>query len=121
MPESEARRIAAAYYRELAEGGDFARVPFVAGVTFRGPLVQLDGADALRSMLRGLSPDVQRLTIVRQFDDGEFVQTIYDFEAGAPLPIRCSETIRVVAGAIASVELFFDPRPLEQDQQEDPA
>ena len=109
MAPSEARRIVDAYYRELTEGGDFAAIPLAADVSFRGPLVQLDGAGALREMLAGIAQDVRRLDVVRQFDDGEFVQTIYDFDAGAPAPIRCSETIRVVDSAIASIELFFDP------------
>ena len=78
-------------------------------VTFAGPAMEIDGAEAYVEALRRLAPVLVRYDVRKLFVDGTDVCAIYDFvtdtAAGA---VRSVEWIRLDGDKLRSVELFFD-------------
>ena len=112
---ADVQEAADAYYACINKQRPFDDVPFADGVTFRGPLNQTDGKGQLREMfggfLAGIEPNA--LELRAQLTDGETVLSVYDLEMGTPSgPIPMAERLRVSDGAIAEIELIFDPSRL---------
>jgi ketosteroid isomerase-like protein len=83
-------------------------------VTFVGPLMQATGAQeyvAMNEHLLGFHADTRML---RQFESGEDVCSIYELDmstpAGGSISVTIADWIRVADGKIASQRIYFDPR-----------
>ena len=83
-------------------------------VTFVGPLMRATGAQeyvAMNEQLLGFHAGTRML---RQFEDGEEVCSIYELDmstpAGGSISVTIADWIRVADGKIASQRIYFDPR-----------
>jgi len=78
---------------------------------FQGPMLQVRGRDAFLDGASGLLPIVRGNRMLRQWEDGEEVCSVYEFnvETGAGSgAIPMSEWARVRDGKLVSARLFFD-------------
>lgn len=101
-------RYLAAFYR-----GDFdaAHELVSDGLSFRGPFVQVDGADAFFASAQPLRQIVKGHRTVRQWRDGDEVSTLYEMHLETPVgkgSVLTSEWNTVRDGRVASATLVFD-------------
>ena len=101
-------RYLAAYY-----GGDLdaAHELVSDGLSFRGPFVQVDGADAFFASAQPLRQIVKGHRTVRQWRDGDEVSTLYEMHLETPVgkgSVLTSEWNTVRDGRVASATLVFD-------------
>jgi len=78
---------------------------------FDGPMMQTSGKSAFLEGAAQLGPIVRGYRMIRQFEDGDDVCSIYDFEVETPVgkgAIRMSEWSTVRDGKLASSRLIFD-------------
>ena len=100
-------------YLSAFESGDMdrARALVADDFSFEGPMLQVDGKDAFFEAVSGLASIIKGHTILKQFEDGDEVCSIYDFEietrAGAG-SVTMSEWCRVRDGRLTSARLVFD-------------
>ena len=110
MSNTQATDLAKLYYEDLANRGDFSSVPMADDLKFASPMMQLDSAAAFRGALGGLVQRVAGLAIRHQVQSGNAVVTVYDLDMGLPSgPVPMAEVLTAEGGAIAHVELLFDP------------
>ena len=87
-------------------------------VTFDGPLMQARGAREYLAMNEQLLGFHRGTTMLRQFEDGDAVCSIYELTmatpAGGELALTMADWIKVADGRIASQRLYFDPREFAQ-------
>jgi ketosteroid isomerase-like protein len=79
--------------------------------SFAGPLQQTEGKDAFLEGARHLAPLVRGHTMLRQWEDGDEVCSIYEFAIETPAgagSVLMSEWSRVRDGRLASSRLVFD-------------
>jgi limonene-1,2-epoxide hydrolase len=81
-------------------------------VTFDGPLGHTEGVDEYMEGLRGMARLVKGAEQHRVAVDGEDVFIVYDLLTDTAPPIPTVGWYRVREGRIASLRVFFDPRPL---------
>jgi ketosteroid isomerase-like protein len=103
-------------YFDAWTSGDFAtaRELLHDDVTFSGPIDSFDNADALIETLQGLSQilvGARRRGIVA---DDEHTCLIYDLETAPVGTTPVAEWYAVRDEKVASLEVFFDPRPFER-------
>jgi ketosteroid isomerase-like protein len=110
----------AARYIELAGEKKYDAVAHILApdVSFKGPFVTLNSAEAFIGALRRLAPVWERNVVRTAFADGDQACVIYDFvtntEAGA---LPCIELLSFRDGRIKSIELFFDRASFAPAQQ----
>ncbi len=97
-----------AFYR-----GDFdvARDLVADDLSFRGPFVQVEGADAFFASAQPLCQIVKGHRTVRQWRDGDEVSTLYVMDLETPLgegSVLTSEWNTVREGKVLSATLVFD-------------
>ena len=83
-------------------------------VTFDGPLGHTEGADEYMEGLRGIARIVKGADQHKVVVDGDEVFIVYDLLTDTAPPIPTVGWYRVPDGRIASLRVFFDPRPLLQ-------
>lgn len=87
-------------------------------VTFDGPLMQARGAREYLAMNEQLLGFHRGTTMLRQFENGDGVCSIYELTmatpAGAELTLAIADWIEVADGTIASQRTYFDPREFAQ-------
>jgi ketosteroid isomerase-like protein len=81
-------------------------------VTFDGPLGHTEGADEYMEGLRGMARMVKGADQHRVAVDGEDAFIVYDLLTDAAPPIPTVGWYQVRDGRIASLRVYFDPRPL---------
>lgn len=84
-------------------------------VSFAGPLGTTDGADDYIGAMKGVTAEMTGVERRALFGEGEDVCQIYDLVLAKPdVTLPVAQWLKVRDGRIASVRLFFDPRPLVQ-------
>jgi predicted SnoaL-like aldol condensation-catalyzing enzyme len=78
---------------------------------FEGPMLQSQGKAAFVEGASGLAPIVRGHKMLRQFEDGEEVCSIYEFQVETPAgsgSVTMSEWNVIRGGQLASARLVFD-------------
>lgn len=91
---------------------DALRAVLAEDVTFSGPLAELQGADACREGIEGLSRIVVDVEVLKRFVDGADVLTWFKLHTTDAPPLPTANWSRVVDGKITAIRVAFDPRPL---------
>jgi ketosteroid isomerase-like protein len=79
--------------------------------SFEGPMLQAEGRDAFLEGASGLGRVVRGNQMLRQWEDGEEVCSVYEFKIETPAgagSIPMTEWVRVRDGKLASARLIFD-------------
>ncbi len=79
--------------------------------TFDGPMMQVEGKKAFFAGTTQLAPISRGFKMLRQFEDGDEVCSIYEFEVGSPATpgsVLMTEWCTVRDGQLASSKLVFD-------------
>jgi hypothetical protein len=103
-------------YREYLDrftAGDLpgARDLLAEDFSFHGPMLQAEGRDAFLEGASGLGPIVRGNEMLRQWEDGEEVCSVYEFKVETPIgagSIPMTEWVRVKDGKLVSARLIFD-------------
>ncbi|WP_322780307.1 nuclear transport factor 2 family protein [Frankia sp. Cas4] len=96
--------------------GDFTRAAAIlaADFSFQGPFLSVEGRDGFLSGAQGLRPVVRGHRLLRQWQDGHEVCSIYEVDlstlAGSGSVVM-SEWHTVRAGQLASGRVVFDTAP----------
>jgi ketosteroid isomerase-like protein/uncharacterized protein YndB with AHSA1/START domain len=87
-------------------------------VTFEGPLMQARGAREYLAMNKQLLGFHRETTMLRQFENGDAVCSIYVLTmatpAGGELALTVADWIEVADGKVAAQRIYFDPREFAQ-------
>jgi ketosteroid isomerase-like protein len=87
-------------------------------VTFEGPVMQARGAREYLAMNEQLLGFHRGTTMLRQFENGDAVCSIYELTmatpAGGELTLTLADWIEVADGKIASQRIYYDPREFAQ-------
>jgi ketosteroid isomerase-like protein/uncharacterized protein YndB with AHSA1/START domain len=87
-------------------------------VTFEGPLMRARGAREYIAMNEQLLAFHRDTKMLRQFENGNSVCSIYELAmatpAGGELTLTMADWIEVVGGKIVSQRIYFDPREFAQ-------
>jgi ketosteroid isomerase-like protein len=78
---------------------------------FHGPMLQAQGKDAFLDGASGLRPIVRGNRMLRQWEDGEEVCSVYEFNVETPVgagSIPMTEWARVRDGKLVSARVIFD-------------
>ena len=78
---------------------------------FNGPTMQVEGKQAFFAAATQLAPIIRGFKMLRQFEDGDEVCSIYEFEVGSPATpgsILMTEWCTVRDGQLTSSHLVFD-------------
>ena len=87
-------------------------------VTFRAPMQQLHGRDAVIAATKRMMPMLKTLANRAQFVAGDRAMFSYDFVCLEPVGVcRTAEQVRIEDDLIREIELFFDPRPFVEAQR----
>ena len=94
-------------------GGDFetARELLADDLTFRGPFVEVDSADAFLASAQPLRPILKGHRLVKQWQDDDQVSTLYEMSLETPAgtgSVLVAEWNAVRDGKVASAALVFD-------------
>ena len=90
---------------------DTARTLLSNDLSFKGPFVQVDGADRFVASADGLRQIVRGHRTLRQWQDGNEVSTLYQMQLETPAgkgSVLVSEWNTVREGKVASAVLVFD-------------
>ena len=83
-------------------------------IEFEGPIMRLSGAEQYIAAVGPLLKFHKGVRMLKQFEDGEHVCSIYEMTLGTPaggtLTLTFADWIRVASGKIAEQKLFYDPR-----------
>jgi ketosteroid isomerase-like protein len=83
-------------------------------ITFEGPLMRLSGASQYVSTVGPFLKFHKGMRMLRQFEDGEHVCSIYEMTLGTPaggsLTLGFADWIRLANGKVAEQKLYYDPR-----------
>jgi YHS domain-containing protein len=82
--------------------------------SFQGPMRALAGRDALRKMVAHVAPSARGCRILRQWQEGDEVSSLYEFNvetSTGPNTVLVSEWNTVHGGRIASSLMVFDTGP----------
>lgn len=82
--------------------------------SFQGPMQTSVGRDALRKMLAHVAPSARGRRILRQWQDGDQVSSIYELNvetSNGPTSVLVSEWNTVRGGQVASSLMVFDTGP----------
>ena len=83
-------------------------------VKFVGPLIQTSGAKQFIELNERFLPFHKNTRMLRQFEDGNEVCSIYELElstpAGGSLALLIADWIRVSKGKISEQRIYYDPR-----------
>lgn len=83
-------------------------------VVFEGPLMRLAGAEEYVSTVRPFLKFHKGVRMLKQFEDGGHVCSIYEMTLGTPaggaLTLVLADWIRVADGRVAEQKLYYDPR-----------
>jgi ketosteroid isomerase-like protein len=92
---------------DLQGAGDLLAEDF----SFSGPMLEVEGRDAFLAGASGLAPIVRGNQMLRQWEDGEEVCSVYEFKVETPAgagSIPMTEWVHVRDGKLLSARLIFD-------------
>ncbi len=100
-------------YLDRFTAGDLegARELLAEDFSFDGPMLQAHGRDEFLAGAAGLGPIVRGNQMLRQWEDGDEVCSVYEFKVETPLgagSIPMTEWARVRDGRLVSARLIFD-------------
>jgi hypothetical protein len=100
-------------YLEAFWSGDFdtARTLVADAFSFQGPFLQTDDKRAFFAGSSGLLPIMRGYRLLRQWEDGDEVCSVYEFNVGTPAgagSVFTSEWDTVRDGRLSAVRLVFD-------------
>ncbi len=100
-------------YLDRFSDGDLegARELLAEDFSFRGPMLEAEGRDAFLQGAAQLAPIVRGNQMLRQWEEGEEVCSIYEFSIETPAgagSIPMAEWVRVRDGKLLSARLIFD-------------
>jgi ketosteroid isomerase-like protein len=107
------------FYEAAADG----RIDELVGllsedVTFDGPVKHTRGAREYIAMSEQLLAFHRDTTMLRQFENGDAVCSIYELKMGTPaggeLTMTMADWIDVAGGKVAAQRIYFDPREFAQ-------
>ncbi len=85
-----------------------------ANIAFEGPLMKLSGAEQYLSTVGPFLKFHQGMRMLRQFEDGPHVCSVYEMTLGTPaggrITFAFADWIRVEGGQVAEQKLYYDPR-----------
>lgn len=87
-------------------------------ITFVGPAMSLCGSQQVLDALRRIGAIHVKNEIKRSFVDGDEVCVIYDFVTDTVGSVPTIEWIKIEAGRIRSVNLYYDQLPWQALRQE---
>lgn len=116
---TEPRTVALAYLAAVG-AKDLAAVErsLAPDVTFVGPAMTLTGSRDVVAALRRIGAIHVRNDVRRVFVDGDEVCIVYDFVTDTVGVVPTVEWLRLEAGRIASVRLYYDQVPWQALRQE---
>lgn len=83
-------------------------------ITFEGPLMRLSGASQYLQTVGPFLKFHRGMRMLRQFEDGEHVCSIYGMTLGTPasgvMTLELADWIRIENGKVAEQKLYYDPR-----------
>jgi ketosteroid isomerase-like protein len=112
----DAREIANRYYDAWRlKAGDMSDVPLAENLVFTGPVASFDSAAGFRAMARQAGAGVRSFTVRHQFNDGQLVCSVIDWEM-APVAgmMTAAEVLHVRDGQIVRGELIYDAEQLRR-------
>lgn len=87
-------------------------------MSFTGPLVQRSGANEYVDALKRLFKFHKKSQMLKQFENGNDVCSIYHLimekPAGGSLSVTMADWVRIVDGRIAEQKIYYDPREFEK-------
>jgi ketosteroid isomerase-like protein/carbon monoxide dehydrogenase subunit G len=107
------------FYEVTSEGKTAELASLVAeDVTFDGPVLHARGAREYLAMSEGLLGFHRGTRMLRQFENGDAVCSIYELTmatpAGGEVTMTMADWIEVARGKIAAQRIYFDPREFAQ-------
>lgn len=108
--------IAEKYYKAMGEKN----VPEMAkllhpNVEFIGPLAEMRGKEPIVEAIKRITSIYNSLTVREKFSADDRVMVVYDLDCPAPLGnLRIAALLKINAGFIEKMELFYDARPFEK-------
>jgi ketosteroid isomerase-like protein len=108
---TDPKSIAAAYFAAW-EAADVERLRAILAedVSFRGPLAQVDGADAYADSIRGLFGATEKVVVHKVWAAGDDVLTWFDLHMPGAPPTPVAQWCHVRDGRVERVQVTFDPR-----------
>lgn len=83
-------------------------------MSFTGPLMQASGANNYIEMLKSLIKFHKSWKMIKQFENGNDVCSIYEVTLGTPtggaFSVTIADWIRIVNGRVAEQKIYYDPR-----------
>ncbi len=83
-------------------------------IAFEGPIMRLTGAAQYIGAVGPLLKFHKGMTMLKQFEDGDQVCSIYEMTLGTPtggsLTLAFADWIRIADGKVAEQKLYYDPR-----------
>ena len=105
-------RVVSAYLEAFYAGHfDIARCLVADDLSFKGPFVQVDSADALFASAKPLQQIVKGHRPIKQWRDGDEISTLYEMNLETPAgngSVLVSEWNTVRDGKVTSATLVFD-------------
>jgi hypothetical protein len=106
-------------YLDTFYGGDFTRARALVAddFAFQGPFLHVQGAEAFFAGAAGLKQIVRGHELLRQWDDGGHVCSIYDVNLATPLgtgTITMSEWHTVTDQKLVAARVLFDTIPFRE-------
>jgi ketosteroid isomerase-like protein len=115
MSGSDASSVVTTYVKAWTSGDfDTTRSTLRDDVAFVGPLGTANGIDECMRGLQGLKQIVESSEQRKVIADGDDVCLIYDLVTTAAGTIPTAGWFQVRDGKIATIRVFFDPRPLDR-------
>lgn len=108
---TDPKTIAAAYFTAWeAADVEQLRTILAEDVSFRGPLAQVEGADAYADSIRGLFTATEKIVVHKAWVDGDDVLTWFDLHMPGAPPTPVAQWCQVHDGKVKRVQVTFDPR-----------
>ena len=83
-------------------------------ITFEGPMMRLSGAEQYIAAVGPLLKFHKGMRMLKQFEDGGHVCSIYEMTLGTPaggtLTLTIADWIYISEGKVAEQKLYYDPR-----------
>ena len=114
MTVQSAREVVDRYFTAMSRKEFDAMRPLLHDdVTFHGVFGTTNGAEEYIGGLRGMMASMERVERKVLFAEGENVCQIYDLVLAEPaVKVPVAQWLTVREGRIASLRVYFDPRPL---------
>lgn len=99
---------------EAINSDDARIVPLAEDVRYSSPLLPepIEGENAVRAHLAGISPFISRVELKRALYDGDSAALVVEFEAVNGVVLEGVEILRIGSGRIRDFRVYFDTGPL---------